>query len=162
MSNFFEGISTTDSAGKGNSSSFFTDGTYRCIVNVFKAWPSENPKRAGQPMVCIEVNVLEVLQATEGSLQVGRGAKVIETLERALNGSLTPKGENAMGRVKQFVEEVLGGTSECGDITGEIVEALTEGDGQSIKGIVIDAQAETIHFENGGEWTKVTWFNVPE
>lgn len=162
MSNFFAGISDTDSSGKGNSGSFFTDGTYRCSVDIFKAWSSEHPNRKGQPMVCVEVSILEVLTATPSSLQAGRRAKVIETLERNLDGSLTPKGENAMGRVKQFVEEVLGGPTVCGDIDEKVMGTLTEGDGQSIKGIVIDAQAETIHFDGGGEWTKVTWFNVPE
>lgn len=157
----FSGIKDAKTAGAGSNPTF-TDGTYLLQVDKFSAWESKNPKNKGQGMVCVEGTVLETLRDTTDpqgrpSLKPGVRGSWIRMLERGPNGSLTQKGEMNMERVKGFVAAAMGLDPADAPIDESVCEALTEGDGESIKGIRLVADFQSGESKNGAKFQNATF-----
>lgn len=122
---------------------YFADGTYLVELHKFVQGSS---RRDNTPYVAVEATILEVTNGDEGSNRSG---------ERVSWVVMRKQQETFLSAVKGFVAAASG--VDYGDVTSEMCEELSEGDGSAIGGMEVIADAKTITTLKGNPFTKVIW-----
>ena len=115
---------------------YFADGTYLVELHKFVQGSS---RRDNTPYVAVEATVLEVTNGDE------RVSWVVMCRQK----------ETFLSAVKGFVAAASG--VDYGDVTSEMCEELSQGDGSAISGIEVVADAKTITTLKGNPFMKVIW-----
>jgi hypothetical protein len=122
---------------------YFADGTYLVELHKFVQGSS---RRDNTPYVAVEATVLEVTNGDDESNRAG---------ERVSWVVMCRQKETFLSAVKGFVAAASG--VDYGDVTSEMCEELSSGDGSAIGGIEVVADAKTITTLKGNPFMKVIW-----
>jgi hypothetical protein len=122
---------------------YFADGTYLVELHKFVQGSS---RRDSTPYVAVEATVIEVTNGGEESNTAG---------ERVSWVVMCRQKETFLSAVKGFVAAASG--VDYGDVTSDMCEELSAGDGSAIGGIEVVADAKTITTLKGNPFMKVIW-----
>ena len=122
---------------------YFADGTYLCELHKFVQGSS---RRDSTPYVAVEATIMEVSNGGEDSNTPG---------ERVSWVVMCRQKETFLSAVKGFVAAASG--VDYGDVTADMCEELSAGDGSAISGIEVIADAKTITTLKGNPFMKVIW-----
>ena len=122
---------------------WFADGTYKMELHKFVQGTS---RRDNTPYVAVEATVLEVLNSDENSNTAGERVSWVVKLKQR---------ETFLSAIKGFVAAASG--IDYGDVTTNMCEKLSEGDGSELSGMEVIADAKTITTRSGSPFTKVVW-----
>ena len=117
-----------------------------------KSTNENNSNTYKQWMVIIEFNVSENLSGDD--MKTG---KVIECLQRDLDGDLTQRGKYAMARIKGFVAAAVGvaPTEVDEDTLGAVLDP--DSDGSALAGVSVVGTTTSFQTKAGGNFTPTTF-----
>lgn len=127
---------------------YFADGTYKMELHKFVQGTS---RRDNTPYVVVEATVLDVLNSSEGSNTSGERVSWVVKLKQE---------ETFLAAVKGFVAAASG--VDYGDVTADMCEELSSGDGSELAGMEVIADAKTITTLKGNPFTKVIWRSLDD
>ena len=122
---------------------YFKDGTYLCELHKFVQGTS---RRDSTPYVAVEATVIEVLHGSDEPNDTG---------ERVSWVVMCRQQETFLSAIRGFVASAAGVTFE--EVTAEMCEELSAGDGTAIAGVEVVADANTITTRSGNPFMKVIW-----
>lgn len=132
-----------ESAAAPAQARYFADGTYLMELHKFVQGVS---RRDSTPYVAVEATIVTVQHQCEDSNTAG---------ERVSWVVMCRQKDTFLSAVKGFVAATSG--VDYGDVTSEMCEELSEGDGSAVGGLEVIADAKTITTLKGNPFMKVVW-----
>jgi hypothetical protein len=132
-----------ESAPVSSQQRYFQDGTYVVTLHKFVQGSS---RRDNTPYVAVECTITEVTNEYENSNKVGERVSWVVMMRQR---------ETFLSAVKGFVAAAAACAFE--DVSSDMCEELSSGDGSAVEGLQIVADANTITTLKGNPFMKVIW-----
>lgn len=142
----FKNIETASAPAQAR---YFADGTYVCELHKFVQGES---RRDSTPYVAVEATIKEVTNSYDDSDGDVVSNKAGERVSWVV---MCRQKETFLGAVKGFVAAASG--VDFDDVTTDMCEDLSAGDGTELSGIEVIADAKTITTLKGRPFMKVIW-----